>query len=90
MPAASDPLVRIENLSFAYHERIILDGTSFSVPRGKVTALMGASGAQGLATNSCSSAPAGACWATAGHTAQRRRRRPRTSRDGVRERTVTG
>lgn len=44
MPAASDPLVRINNLSFAYHERLILDGTSFSVPRGKVTALMGASG----------------------------------------------
>jgi len=44
MPAASDPLVRIDNLSFAYHERLSLDGTSFSVPRGKVTALMGASG----------------------------------------------
>ncbi len=44
MPAASDPLVRINSLSFAYHERLILDGTSFSVPRGKVTALMGASG----------------------------------------------
>ena len=44
MPAASDPLVRIDNLSFAYHERLILDGTSFNVPRGKVTALMGASG----------------------------------------------
>ena len=44
MPAVSDPLVRIDNLSFAYHERLILDGTSFSVPRGKVTALMGASG----------------------------------------------
>ena len=44
MPAASDPLVRIDNLSFAYHERLILDRTSFSVPRGKVTALMGASG----------------------------------------------
>ena len=44
MPAASDPLVRIDHLSFAYHERLILDGASFSVPRGKVTALMGASG----------------------------------------------
>ena len=44
MPAASDPLVRIDQLSFAYHERLILDGASFSVPRGKVTALMGASG----------------------------------------------
>jgi phospholipid/cholesterol/gamma-HCH transport system ATP-binding protein len=44
MPAASDPLVRIDHLSFAYHERLILDGASFRVPRGKVTALMGASG----------------------------------------------
>ncbi|MES2482131.1 MAG: ABC transporter ATP-binding protein [Pseudomonadota bacterium] len=44
----SDPdnpsLVECGNLSFGYGERRILDGVSFTVPRGKVTALMGASG----------------------------------------------
>ena len=44
----SDPdnpaLVECVNLSFGYGERRILDGMSFTVPRGKVTALMGASG----------------------------------------------
>ena len=44
----SDPdatsLVECSNLSFGYGERRILDGVSFTVPRGKVTALMGASG----------------------------------------------
>jgi ABC-type branched-subunit amino acid transport system ATPase component len=33
-----------QELSFGYGERRILDGVSFEVPRGKVTALMGASG----------------------------------------------
>ena len=37
-------LVDCRNLCFGYGERPILDGVSFSVPRGKVTALMGASG----------------------------------------------
>jgi len=40
----SSPLVDCRNLSFGYGERRILDGLSFTVPRGKVTALMGASG----------------------------------------------
>jgi phospholipid/cholesterol/gamma-HCH transport system ATP-binding protein len=42
----SDPglLVDCRNLSFGYGERRILDDISFTVPRGKVTALMGASG----------------------------------------------
>ncbi len=41
-----DPSVLVEcrNLRFGYGERPILDGVSFTVPRGKVTALMGASG----------------------------------------------
>jgi phospholipid/cholesterol/gamma-HCH transport system ATP-binding protein len=39
-----DPLVELRNLSFGYGERLILDGASLTVPRGKVTALMGASG----------------------------------------------
>jgi phospholipid/cholesterol/gamma-HCH transport system ATP-binding protein len=38
------PLVECRNLSFGYGDRRILDGLSFTVPRGKVTALMGASG----------------------------------------------
>ena len=44
----SDPdstvLVECRNLSFGYGDRRILDDLSFTVPRGKVTALMGASG----------------------------------------------
>lgn len=42
----SDPgaLVECRNLSFGYGARRILDDLSFTIPRGKVTALMGASG----------------------------------------------
>ena len=47
-PAKSLNLVEFEGLSFAYGggngERVILRGINLSVPRGKVTALMGASG----------------------------------------------
>ena len=42
-PHAS-PLVECRHLSFGYGARRILDDVSFTVPRGKVTALMGASG----------------------------------------------
>jgi len=38
------PLIEFRDVRFAYGARPILDGVSFSVPRGKVTALMGASG----------------------------------------------
>jgi len=38
------PLVELKNIRFGYGSRLILDGVSLSVPRGKVTALMGASG----------------------------------------------
>ena len=45
MPLSNpDTLVELQNLTFGYGERIILDDISLSVPRGKVTALMGASG----------------------------------------------
>jgi phospholipid/cholesterol/gamma-HCH transport system ATP-binding protein len=37
-------LVECRNVSFGYGERRILEDVSFTVPRGKVTALMGASG----------------------------------------------
>ena len=40
----SDPLVELRDLTFGYGERVVLDGISLTVPRGKVTALMGASG----------------------------------------------
>lgn len=40
----SDPLVELRDLSFGYGERLVIDGMSLTVPRGKVTALMGASG----------------------------------------------
>lgn len=39
-----ESLVELRHLSFGYGERVILDHISLSVPRGKVTALMGASG----------------------------------------------
>jgi phospholipid/cholesterol/gamma-HCH transport system ATP-binding protein len=49
MPHDSDsPLVELVDVTFAYPgaatDRVILDSLSLSVPRGKVTALMGASG----------------------------------------------
>ena len=40
----SDTLVELRDVRFGYGERVILDGISLTVPRGKVTALMGASG----------------------------------------------
>ena len=42
--SASDNLVDIRQLTFGYGERPVLDGITLSIPRGKVTALMGASG----------------------------------------------
>ncbi len=44
MSDESSALVECRNLRFGYGDRAILDGVSFTVPRGKVTALMGASG----------------------------------------------
>jgi phospholipid/cholesterol/gamma-HCH transport system ATP-binding protein len=43
-PSPTTALVEFRDVAFGYGERTILDGVSFSVPRGKVTALMGASG----------------------------------------------
>ncbi|ABD70646.1 ABC transporter related [Rhodoferax ferrireducens T118] len=39
-----ESLVELRNLTFGYGEQVVLDNISMSVPRGKVTALMGASG----------------------------------------------
>lgn len=45
MPAASSTaLVELRQLTFGYGERVILDDVSLTIPRGRVTALMGASG----------------------------------------------
>ena len=40
----ANPLVELRDLTFGYGERVILDRISLQIPRGKVTALMGASG----------------------------------------------
>ena len=44
MSSSSAPLVVLRDLHFAYGDRPILQGVSLEVPRGKITALMGASG----------------------------------------------
>jgi phospholipid/cholesterol/gamma-HCH transport system ATP-binding protein len=41
---SDESLVELRNLTFGYGERVILDDVSLKIPRGKVTALMGASG----------------------------------------------
>ena len=43
-PAPAGDLVELRNVTFGYGERVILRDVSLTVPRGKVTALMGASG----------------------------------------------
>lgn len=42
--AYPEALVELRNVTFGYGERIVLHDISLQVPRGKVTALMGASG----------------------------------------------
>ena len=44
MNPLDQPLIEFQNVYFGYGERLILDGVSLAIPRGKVTALMGASG----------------------------------------------
>ena len=44
VPADGDPLVELRDVTFGYGQRVVLDRLSLTVPRGKVTALMGASG----------------------------------------------
>ncbi|CAN5551658.1 ABC transporter ATP-binding protein [soil metagenome] len=44
MPSSSTSLVELNHLTFGYGARVILDDISLSVPKGKITALMGASG----------------------------------------------
>ncbi|WP_293662692.1 ABC transporter ATP-binding protein [Rhodoferax sp. OV413] len=43
-PTSPTALLELQDVSFGYGERRILDGVTLTVPRGKVTALMGASG----------------------------------------------
>ncbi|MDO8595997.1 MAG: ATP-binding cassette domain-containing protein, partial [Sulfuricaulis sp.] len=40
----NDNLVEIRGVSFSYNTRTILDNLTLSIPRGKVTAIMGGSG----------------------------------------------
>ncbi|MCX7271449.1 MAG: ABC transporter ATP-binding protein [Burkholderiales bacterium] len=44
MTSVDAPLVVLKDIHFGYGERPVLEGVSLQVPRGKVTALMGASG----------------------------------------------
>lgn len=44
MPHADTPLIQLEDVHFGYGERPVLESVSLQVPKGKVTALMGASG----------------------------------------------
>ena len=37
-------LIKVENLTFKRGERVIFDDISLSVPKGKITAIMGPSG----------------------------------------------
>lgn len=43
--AATPPAVEFDNVTFAFDEHVVLDGVSFSVPRGSMRILLGASGA---------------------------------------------
>ncbi|MDB5928790.1 MAG: transporter related protein [Polaromonas sp.] len=43
-PSSNDSLIELRHLTFGYGERRILDDISLSIPKGKVTALLGASG----------------------------------------------
>ncbi len=40
----SDNIIEIKNLTFKREDRVIYDDISLSIPRGKVTAIMGPSG----------------------------------------------
>jgi phospholipid/cholesterol/gamma-HCH transport system ATP-binding protein len=44
MSLVETPLIQLEDVHFGYGERPILEGVTLEVPRGKITALMGASG----------------------------------------------
>ena len=44
MTTGSTPLVELRDIHFGYGDRPVLEGVNLQVPRGKVTALMGASG----------------------------------------------
>lgn len=43
--ALADADIQFKNVSFSYQENTILDDVSFTIPKGKVTAIVGASGA---------------------------------------------
>ncbi len=43
-PPSDDALVELRDLTFGYGERVVLNNISLTLPRGKVTSLLGASG----------------------------------------------
>jgi phospholipid/cholesterol/gamma-HCH transport system ATP-binding protein len=43
-PAAREPAVELADVRYGYDRRVVLDGISMQVPRGKVVAIMGGSG----------------------------------------------
>ena len=44
MNAAAEPIIEVRDLHFAYGKRQVLSGLTLSIPRGKVTAILGVSG----------------------------------------------
>lgn len=36
--------MKVQNLSFGYEERLVLDDLNFTIPKGKITTIMGANG----------------------------------------------
>jgi phospholipid/cholesterol/gamma-HCH transport system ATP-binding protein len=44
MSLVETPLIQLEDVHFGYGERPVLEGVTLNIPKGKVTALMGASG----------------------------------------------
>jgi phospholipid/cholesterol/gamma-HCH transport system ATP-binding protein len=44
MTSPASPLIELRHIHFGYGERPVLEGVTLQIPRGKVTALMGASG----------------------------------------------
>ncbi len=44
VPSSSESILEFRDLTFAYGERVVLERICLNIPRGKVTALMGASG----------------------------------------------
>lgn len=60
--AESTFLAELRNVTFSYGDRVILRDVTLAVPRGKVTALMGASGGARRRCCACLGAAQGPEW----------------------------